>query len=108
LQTTSQDVATLSGYLLLEQRFGRIDADARPELAATSLIGSARGLKQWNLSGEKEVIEELLSGMVAMLLKGIASQDSEDVARARRESMKASAAQPQDWGGGAGTTGDGG
>jgi EmrB/QacA subfamily drug resistance transporter len=75
---TSYDIAALSGYLLLERRFGRITQTTRPELAATMLIGAARALDLWTLEQDQAAVElEFVQGMVRMLLEGIGGPNEE-------------------------------
>lgn len=70
--TTTPDIATLAGYLLLEQRFGRINPDTRPELAATALIGAARSMKLWSFSDTAtQPDDDFLEGMVGVVMEGI-------------------------------------
>jgi hypothetical protein len=70
--TTTADVSTLAGYLLLEQRFGRINPDTRPELAATVLIGAARLMKQWSFPDTAtQPDDDFLEGMVGVVMEGI-------------------------------------
>lgn len=72
--TTTGDIATLAGYLLLEQRFGRINPEIRPELAASALVGAARSLKLWTFSGnDTQTSDDFLEGIVIVLLNGIGS-----------------------------------
>jgi hypothetical protein len=69
---TSADIATLTGYLLLEQRFGRINPEVRPELAATALVGAARSLRLWTFSGnDEQTPDDFLEGLVNVLVEGI-------------------------------------
>jgi hypothetical protein len=70
--TTTPEIATLAGYLLLEQRFGRVNPDIRPELAATALIGAARSVKLWTFSDTATQPEDdFLEGMVGVVMEGI-------------------------------------
>jgi EmrB/QacA subfamily drug resistance transporter len=70
--TASADIATLTGYLLLEQRFGRINPDTRPELAATALIGAARSMKLWTFSDSgTDPGDDFLQGMIGVVMEGI-------------------------------------
>jgi hypothetical protein len=70
--TASADIATLTGYLLLEQRFGRINPDIRPELAATALIGAARSMNLWTFSDTNtEPGDDFLEGMIGVVMEGI-------------------------------------
>ncbi|HEX2179970.1 MAG TPA: DHA2 family efflux MFS transporter permease subunit [Actinomycetota bacterium] len=70
--TASADIATLTGYLLLEQRFARINPDIRPELAATALIGAARSMKLWTFSdGGTDPGDDFLQGMIGVVMEGI-------------------------------------
>lgn len=70
--TASADIATLTGYLLLEQRFGRINSDTRPELAATALIGAARSMKLWTFSDSgTDPGDDFLQGMIRVVMDGI-------------------------------------
>jgi EmrB/QacA subfamily drug resistance transporter len=69
---TSADIATLTGYLLLEQRFGRINPEVRPELAATALVGAVRSLRLWTFSSNGEQTpDDFLEGLVTVLVEGI-------------------------------------
>ncbi len=70
--TTSADIASLTGYLLLEQRFGRIKAQTRPELAATALIGAARSMKQWSFDDDtEEGADDFLPDLIKVVMEGI-------------------------------------
>jgi len=68
------DVAAVSGYLALEQRFGRINPQIAPDQAATLLMGAlaahALGLE---ITGEEDVDSslEFVTGMVKILVEGI-------------------------------------
>lgn len=69
---TTPDIATLAGYLLLEQRFGRVRSGVRLDLAATALIGAARSRDLWSFSDDGEVgSEDFLKGLVTLVLEGL-------------------------------------
>jgi EmrB/QacA subfamily drug resistance transporter len=74
------DVTAVSGYLALEQRFGRISADVSPDQAATLLMGAlaahALGLE---ITGEEDVDSslEFVTGMVRIMVEGIANNDGQ-------------------------------
>ena len=70
--STTADIATLTGYLVLEQRFGRINPEVRPEIAATALIGAGRSMKLWSFSDEPQgPSDELLDGLLKVVMEGI-------------------------------------
>lgn len=76
--STSLDIATLSGYLMLEQRFDRINPRARPELAASLLVGAARALELWTLTDDEALARVyLVRGMVETLMTGIGKPNPE-------------------------------
>jgi ABC-2 type transport system ATP-binding protein len=73
------DLTPLSGYLTLEQRFGRISQDVSPDQAAALLLGAAFGsatglLKAGRRPGGDP--EEFASGAVRILLDGISGSES--------------------------------
>jgi EmrB/QacA subfamily drug resistance transporter len=69
---TTPDIATLAGYLLLEQRFGRIRPGVRLDLAATALIGSARSRGMWKYpDGAATSDQDFLEGIVGLILSGM-------------------------------------
>lgn len=69
--STTADVATLTGYLLLEQRFGRVNPEVRPELAATALVGAARSISLWSFPEGEEGFEQFLEGLMRVVMEGI-------------------------------------
>ena len=89
--TTSADIATLTGYLLLEQRFGRIKPETRPELAATALIGAAKSIKMWNFSdGSSADAGGFLDGLVKVVMDGIGPvEDPGDDSPAKQSTLSA-------------------
>lgn len=70
----SSEVATLAGYLLLEQRFGRIREGVRLDLAATALIGAARSRNLWSFSDTTEPPDDFLEGLVTLILEGVGTE----------------------------------
>ena len=73
---TTPDIATLAGYLLLEQRFGRIRSGVRLDLAATALIGAARSRDLWSFpeDAEAESSDGFLEGLVTLILEGFGTR----------------------------------
>ncbi|MDQ4149017.1 MAG: ATP-binding cassette domain-containing protein [Actinomycetota bacterium] len=74
------DVSAVSGYLKLEQRFGRIDAGASPDDAASLLLGAivsrALGLETISRPWSEQPNEDartFVKGAVQILLDGISS-----------------------------------
>lgn len=73
---TTPDIATLTGYLLLEQRFGRINPQVRPELAASALVGAAWSLSLWTFPDDQDGGPgNFLKDVVTLLIEGIGQRD---------------------------------
>lgn len=72
---TTPDIATLTGYLLLEQRFGRINPQVRPELAASALVGAAWSLSLWTFPDDQDGPGNFLKDLVTLLMEGIGQRD---------------------------------
>jgi len=88
--TTSADIATLTGYLLLEQRFGRIKPETKPELAATALMGAAKSIKMWNFSDGSTDAGGFLDGLVKVVMDGIGPVENPgDDSPAKRSTLSA-------------------
>lgn len=76
--STRYDISVIAGYLVLEQRFGRINPKVPPEQAATLLMGAARALGLEAVARlDNAVSQEYLEGMVKILLEGIGTPDGE-------------------------------
>jgi hypothetical protein len=70
--STRYDIAVVAGYLVLEQRFGRINPQVPPEQAATLLMGAARALGLETVARlDNAVSQDYVQGMVKILLEGI-------------------------------------